>query len=198
MDQVFSAFVSGKNNRRNSSCENIPNRVYVSKKNILKRAASFGSRLSLSNPSSANSSFELISIVDAQLMQIKEQLAAFREQDTQFRERMDSLSDSVSELTSSRSSISSITDLGSLDETSKLEDPLEDQNMVGQSRVFVNGGRDRSNYIRRTTSDPSSLYNLPEEEEEAMETQRHSAYSADQAVNLYPQYNNPEEISTLF
>jgi len=173
---------------------------------MLKRAASFGSRHSLPSPSNS----ELISVVDAHLKQIKEKLAAFREQDTQFKERMDSLSDSVSELTSSRSSISSFTPsecgdsaAGSLDETSELEleDPLEANQGVGQLRAFTKSGRNCFNHMRRATSDPSSLYNhveLPEEELEAMETQRHSTYSADQAVNLYPQYNNPDEISTLF
>jgi len=139
-------------------------------------------------------------------MQIKEKLATFREQDTQFRERMESLSDSLSKLSSSRSSISSFTpsecsDLSlPLDETqsqSKLEEP-EDP-LAEEQTVFIKcGNKDRFN-VRRATSDPSLLYShieLPEEE--AMEAQRYSTYSTDQAVNLYPQYDNPEEISTLF
>ena len=157
---------------------------------------------------------ELVNAVDSQLMQIKEELAAFRQQDTQFRERMDSLSGSVSELTSSRSSLSSFTpsecsDLGSLDElASEDEEGFEQQTpqAVGQRVLALT--RDKL-YNRppvrcfhlRQSSDPSSLHShieLPEEETKAMETQRCSTYSADQAVNLYPQYNNPEEISTLF
>jgi len=153
--------------------------------------------------------------MDAQLMQIKEKLAAFRDQDTQFRERMDSLNDSVSELTSSLSSLapSECSDLGSLDEVYEEEEEKLEQQTAGQrkgQRALVKGNRRnyfkrpptvRCHYMRRATSDPSLLYShieLPEEEEEAMEMQRHSTYSADQAINLYPQYNNPEQISTLF
>jgi len=153
--------------------------------------------------------------VDAQLMQIKEKLAAFRDQDTQFRERLDSLNDSVSELTSSRSSLSSFTpsecsDLDSLDEVYEEEEESEHQIAAGQSKglkqLATKGHRNRPRVrchqpMRRATSYPSSLYGhikLPEEEEEAMKAQRHSTYSADQAINLYPIYDNPEEISTLF
>ena len=113
MDHLLSSFVSRRfssNNRprqnstsSSASCDNVvPD---ISKKRMLKRAASFGSRHSLPSPSNS----ELISVVDAHLKQIREKLAGFREQDTQFKERMDWLSDSLSELTSSRSSISSFT-----------------------------------------------------------------------------------------
>ena len=151
---------------------------------------------------------ELVNVVDEQLMQIREKLASFRQQDTQFRERMDSLSGSVSELTSSRSSLSSFTpseysDLGSLDEASEGEEEFQPQT-VGRLKASVtdhfNGLPVRCFHMRQS-SDPSSLHSyieLSEEETEAMETQRHSTYSADQAINLYPQYNKPEEISTLF
>jgi len=151
-------------------------------------------------------------------MQIKEKLAEFRDQDTQFRERMDSLNESVSEITSSRSSLSSLTpsecsDLVSLDEVHEEEEEFQRQIAAEQSkglqrtklvkcgRNHFNRPRVRSHYMRRATSYPNSLYGhleLPEEEEETMEVQRHSTYSADQAINLYPQYDNPEEISTLF
>jgi len=190
--------------RQNSSCDNIPDQVCVSKKRMLKRAASFCGRNLLSSAESSASNSELINIVDAQLMQIKEKLAAFREQDTKFRERMDLLSDSVSELSSSRSSISSFTpsdcsNLGSLDEAQR-ELPEEENSLEKQTVAFFKGSRDRFNYMRRATSDPSSLYShieLPEEE--TMETERpHSTCSTNQAVNVYPQYNNPDEISTLF
>ena len=169
----------------------------------------------------SKSNSELVDVVDAQLMQIREKLATFREQDSQFRERMDSLSNSVSELTS-RSSLSSFTpsecsDLGSLDEASEEEEEFDEQT-IGQKafsdepprllrlptvRVTGKGYLHRRPAVKcfhtRQASDPSSMQShkeLPEEEE--METQRYSTYSADQAINLYPQYNNAEEISTLF
>ena len=223
MDHLFSAFVSRRTSSDNrqslgqsSSCGDIrPHPVYIS---LLKRA-SFGNRhlpSSVTSDSTRNS--ELISVVDAQLMQIRAKLASFREQDTQFRERMDSLNDSVSEL-ASRSSLSSFTpsecsDLGSLDEASQEEEEFEQtvgRQSEGYLRASVIGSRHHFNrpenrplsarcfHIRRATSDPSSMQShieLPEEE--AMETQRHSTYSADQSTNLYPQYDNPEEISTLF
>ena len=120
---------------------------------------------------------------------------------------MNSLSDSVSELTS-RSSISSFppsecSDLSSLDEVQSCgEDEGDEIGYKQQLRTLVKSGNRpplRSFHMRRTTSDSSSMYRhveLPEEEE--MEMQRHSTYSADQAINLYPQYTHPEEISTLF
>ena len=195
----------GSNSRsRQNSCDNIPDQVCVSKKKMLKRAASFCGRHLLSSAGSSASNSELINIVDAQLMQIKEKLAAFREQDTQFRERMNSLSDSVSELSSSRSSLSSFTpsdcsDLGSLDEAQRTELPEEENSLEEQTVPFFKGSRDLFNYIRRATSDPSSLYSHKElPEEEAMETERPHSTSTDQAVIVYPQYNNPDEISTLF
>ena len=211
MDHLFSAFVSRRTSR--NGCGNIADPVYVSKKRTLKGAASFGSRHSPSNTSlDRTRNSEIISVVDAQLMQIKEKLAAFREQDNEFRERMGSLSDSVSELTSSRSSLSSFTpsecsDLDSVNEASEEEEKPEQQT-VDRQRAFVKSGRDhftrlsaRCFHMRRAASDPSSMHShieLPEEEAEAVETQRHSTYSADQATNLYPQYDNPEKISTLF
>ena len=211
MENLFSAFMSRRsscNNRYNSSSGDISDPLKKEK-----RRTSFGSRSGTSSDRTSNS--DLISAVDAQLMQIKEKLAAFRDQDTQFRERMDSLNDSVSELTSSRSSLSSFTpsecsDLDSLDEVYEEEEEFEHQIAAGQSKglkLATKGGRNRPRVrchqpMRRATSYPSSLYGhieAPcEEEEEAMETQRHSTYSADQAINLYPKYDNPEEISTLF
>ena len=237
MDHLFNAFVTRRTStdqRQNYSCGDIPD-LYIPKKKTLKRASS-GSRHSPPSPSPLSNSMsmdrvksksnsELVNVVDAQLMQIREKLAAFREQDTQFRERMDSLSNSVSELTSrsSRSSLSSFTpsecsDLGSLDEASEEEEEFEQQT-VGQKafseepprllrlptvRVTGRGYLHRRPaavrcFHTRQASDPSSMQShieLPEEE--AIETQRYSTYSADQAINLYPQYNNAEEISTLF
>jgi len=168
----------------------------------------------------SKSNSELVNDVDYQLAQIREKLAMMREQDLQFRERMDSLSTSVSEI-ASRSSLSSFTpsecsDLGSLDEASE-EEEYEEEQTIGQ-RTFSNERLLRIPTIRvtgrphfnrppikcvhmRQSSDPSSMYShpeLPEENAEAFETQRHSTYSADQAMCLYPQYNNAEEISTLF
>lgn len=167
--------------------------------------------------SSSNS--ELVDDVDYQLTQIREKLAMMREQDLQFRERMESLSTSVSEL-ASRSSLSSFTssecsDLGSLDEVSE-EEEWEEEQTIGQ-RTFSNERLLRIPTIRvtgrqfnrpplkclhtRQSSDPSSMYShreLPEENEAAIDTQRHSTYSADQAMCLYPQYSNADEISTLF
>ena len=216
MDHLFSAFVSRRTSsdyRQRSSCGDIrPHPVYIS---LLKRV-SFGTNRHLPSTATSDSTrnSELISVVDAQLMQIRAKLASFREQDTQFRERMDSLNDSVSEL-ASRSSLSSFTpsecsDLGSLDEASQEEEEFEQtvgRQSEGYLRASVIGSRHHFNrplsarcfHIRRAASDPSSMQSHIElAEEEAMETQRHSTYSADQSTNLYPQYNNPEEISTLF
>ena len=179
-------------------------------KRTLKRA-SFGSRQSPSSPRTMNNS-ELASVVDEQLMQIRQKLAEFREQDTHFRERIDSLTGSVSEI-ASRSSQSSFTpsecsDLDSLDEFSEEEEEIEQT--VGQKafskqpppllriptiKVIDVGNRSTNCFHMRQSSDPSSLHNhieLPKEE--VMETRRHSSYSADQ---VYPQYDNPEEIRTL-
>ena len=166
----------------------------------------------------SRSNEELVDNVDHQLTQIREKLAMMREQDLRFRERMDSLSSSVSEL-ASRSSLSSFTssecsDLGSLDEVSEGEE-CEEQT-IGQ-RKFSNerllrfptirvSGRPHFNRLpvkcahTRQSSDPSSMYSHPElpEENTAKEAQRHSTYSADQAMCLYPQYANAEEISTVF
>jgi len=234
MDHFFSAFTPRRrtytsDSRQNSSCSDIPD-LYISKKKPVKRQSS-GSKHTPPSPSplsnslsmdreKSKSNYELVNVMDEQLMQIREKLAAFREQDSQFRERMDSLSSSVSELTS-RSSLSSFTpsecsDLGSLDEASEEEEGFE-QLTVGQKAfsdepprllriptVRVTGrGHYRRPAVRcyhtRQASDPSSMQShieLPEEE--AMESQRYSTYSADQAMNLYPQYNNSEEISTLF
>jgi len=210
MENLFSAFVSRRysNDSQNSRSDDTDQPCTILKKRTWHRRPSFGRR------SSTNSDpIKLISIVDAQLMQIKEKLAAFRDQDTQFRERMDSLNDSVSQLTSSQSSFtpSECSDLGSLDEVYEEEEEELKQQTAGQSkgkRALVKGNRNhfnqppavRCHYMRRATSDPSLLYShieLPEEDE-TMEIQRHSTYSADQAINLYPQYDNPEEISTLF
>ena len=166
----------------------------------------------------SRSNDELVNDVDCQLTQIREKLAMMREQDLQFRDRMDSLSSSVSEL-ASRSSLSSFTssecsDLGSLDEVSE-EEECEEEQTIGQ-RTFSNERllriptiRGRPQFSRlpikcihtRQSSDPSSMYShpeLPEENAEATNSQRHSTYSADQAMCLYPQYNNSEEISTMF
>ena len=224
MDHLFNALMSrrastGTINRQNSSCEDIPD-LYT-KKRMLKRA-SFGSRQSLPSPSSnrAKSNSELVNVVDEQLMQIREKLAAFRQQDIQLRDRMDSLNDSVSEL-ASRSSISSspseCSDLDSLDEVSEEEEEFEQQTL-GQKEFSDEPPRllriptvkvtSSSRFNRppvgcfhiRQSSDPSSLHShieLPKEEE-MPEVRRHSTYSADQTINLYPQYNSPEEISTLF
>lgn len=168
----------------------------------------------------SRSNDELVDDVDYQLTQIREKLAMMREQDMQFRERMDSLSSSVSEL-ASRSSLSSFTssecsDLGSLDEVSE-EEEYEEEQTIGQ-RKFSNerllriptirvSGRPHFNRLPvkfvhvRQSSDPSSMYShpeLPEENAAVVEAQRHSTYSADQAMCLYPQYSNAEEISTTF
>ena len=166
----------------------------------------------------SRSNDELVSDVDCQLTQIREKLAMMREQDVQFRDRMDSLSSSVSEL-ASRSSLSSFTssecsDLGSLDEVSE-EEEYEEELTIGQRTfsserlVRIPTIRGRPQFSRlpikcihtRQSSDPSPMYShpeLPEENSEAANTQRHSTYSADQAMCLYPQYNNAEEISTMF
>lgn len=166
----------------------------------------------------SRSNDELVDDVDYQLAQIREKLALMREQDFQFRERIDSLSTSVSEL-ASRSSLSSFTssecsDLGSLDEVSE-EEECEEELTIGQ-RKFSNERllriptiRGRPQFTRlpvkcthtRQSSDPSSMYShpeLPEENAAANEIQRHSTYSADPAMCLYPQYSNTEEISTMF
>ena len=211
MDHLFNALMarrgnSGDNRRPNSSCSDIPD-LYISKKRALKRA-SFSSRHSPPSPNSdrakSMSNSELVNDVDEQLIQIRKKLAAFREQDTQFRERMNSLTGSVSELTLSRSSLSSFTpsecsDLGSLDEVS--EDEESEQQTVGQG-VFVSDKFNQPparNFHMRQLSDPlHSHAELPEKEAEELETQRHSTNSANQAISGYLQYNNPEEISTLF
>ena len=149
--------------------------------------------------------------MDAQLMQIKEKLAAFREQDIEFRERIDSLNDSVSEL-ASRSSLSSFTpsecsDLDSLEEASDKEFEQQTARVcIPTVQIIVTGCRDLNHFnhplvrgfqMRRAISDPNSIMmheHLVEKEVEVMETRRHSSYSA----NHYPQYDNPEDISTLF
>ena len=211
MDHLFSAFMlrrTRSNSKQNSSCGDIPD-LYVSKKRMLKRA-SFDSRYSPSSPSSdrakSMSSSELINVVDAQLMQIREKLAAFRQQDTQFRERMNSLNGSVSEL-ASQSSVSSFTpsecsDLGSLDEVSETEEEEFKQQRTAKQRALLTDDRDHFNrppikcfhHIRQLqSSDPNLMHShMKLSEEKAV------PYSADQVINLYPQYNNPEEISTLF
>ena len=196
----------------------------ISKKRRTLKRALFGSRLSPPNPSSnrvsnrAKSNSELVNVLDAQLMQIREKLAAFREQDTEFRERMDSLNGSVSEL-ASRSSLSSFTpsECSDLDEAMREEVEEFEQQTAGQREqpeqllsiptVMITGCRNHFNqplvtcfHMRRVTSDPNCTMmqdhvDLPEEEAEAMETRRHSSYSADR---LFPHYNNPEKISTLF
>ena len=223
MDHLFNTFMSRRTSSesRRSSCDSIPD-LYTSKKRILKRL-SFGSRQSPSIPSLSSS--ELVNVVDEQLLQIKEKLAEFREQDNYIRERMDSLSDSMSELSSSRSSLSSYTpsecsDLDSLDEVSEEEEE-SDSEYVGQKAfsseprlhriptVRLAGGRNQSpiKYCHmRQCSDPSSLHSqteLPKEEvaaamDEVMEVRRHSTPSVVQAIDMYPQYNNPEDINTLF
>ena len=220
MDHLFNVFMSRRtsSDSRRSSCDSIPD-LYTSKKKMGKRL-SFGSRQSPSSPSLSSS--ELVNCVDEQLLQIREKLAEFREQDNYIRERMDSLSDSMSELSSSRSSLSSYTpsecsDLDSLDEVSEEEEE-SDSEYVGQRAfsselrlhriptVRLAGGRNQLpiKYCHvRQCSDPSSLHSqteLPKEEAEAMEVRRHSTPSVDQAIDMYPQkpqYNNPEDISTL-
>ena len=225
MDHLFNAFMSRRASttisRQNSSCDGIPD-LYITKKRMLKRA-SFGSRQSPISPCSDRakimSNSELVDAVDEQLMQIREKIAAFREQDTQFRERMNSLNGSVSEL-ASRSSISSspseCSDLGSLEFSE--EEELFKQQIVGEKalsdaraprllRIPTVKVASSSQFNQppvgcfhmRQSSDPSSLYShieLPKEE--AAEVRRHSTYSADQAINLYPKYNSSEEIRTLF
>ena len=210
MDHLFNAFVSRKTSRRYSSCGDKPvsNPAYVSRKSgTLKRASSGSGHSDFTK----NMNSELLYIVDEQLMQIRENLAKFREQDTQLRERMSSLSDSVSEL-ASRSSLSSFTpsecsNLSSLDELQSCGEDEGEENVFRETVEWQLTTYIKSNnqppveccHMKRTTSDPSSMCNhveLPEEEE--METQRHSTYSADQAINLYPQYTHPENISTLF
>jgi len=202
MDHLFNVFVSRNSvSTRHSSCgagDKPKKRV------TLKRALSGNDH---SNFTKNMNNSELVDSVDEQLMQIREKLAKFREQDTQLKERMNSLSDSVSEL-ASRSSLSSFTpsecsDLGSLDEVQSCgEDEGQENGRKQQLRILVKSGNQqtvRSFHMRRTTSDSSSVYRhveLPEEED--IEIQRHSTYSADQAINLYPQYPHPEEISTLF
>jgi len=221
MDHLFSAFMSrrasreSRDSRQNSSCGDIPD-LYVLKKRTVKRA-SFGSRYLVTSQNSdcvkSMSNSELINVVDTQLMQIREKLAAFREQDTELRERVNLLGGSVSELTSSRrSSLSNYTpsecsDLGSLDEATigDEEEEFEQQYpvIVGQ----IEADKDHFNrppvrcFHMRQSSYPSSMYGQIElsDEEEMWETQRHCTYSvAKQSINLYPQYSNPEEISTLF
>jgi len=147
-------------------------------------------------------------------MQIRENLAAFHNQDVQFRERMDLLSDSVSEL-ASQSSLSSFTssecsDLNSLGGASNSEGVEFDQQNLEQTNesrplptLRITECMDNFDQlpvryfnIRRAISDPSSVHiQLPEE---AMEAQRHQTHLTDNFVNGYPQYDNPQEISTLF
>jgi len=201
MDHLFNVFVSRSSvSTRHSSCGA---KDKPKKRVTLKREFS---GISHSNFTKNMNNSELVVSVDEQLMQIREKLAKFREQDTQLRERMNSLSDSVSEL-ASRSSLNSFTpsecsDLGSVDEVQSCSGEENGYKLKHQLKALVKSGNRptvRSFHMRRTTSDPSSMYRhveLPEEEE--METQRYSTYSADQAFNLYPQYTHPEEISTLF
>jgi len=204
MDHLFNALVSRRTsapcaiNEQDSSC---------TMKKMLKRAS-----FAICSRSCAKNNAELANVMDEQLMQIRERLAEFREQDSHFRERIDSLSGSVSEL-SSRSSFtpSECSDLGSMDEFSKEEEENEhslcqkasSSNFSGLSRiptVRVTGAGNSNNtpvkcFHMRQSSDPSSLYNVIQlPKEEVMETRRHSSYSADR---VYPQYDNPEEISTL-
>jgi len=209
--------MSRRDSRQNSaSCGDIPD-LYVSKKRTLKKAP-FGSRYLLTSPSpdraKSMSNSELVNVVDTQLMQIREKLAALREQDTELRDRMNSLSGSVSELTSSRSSLSNFTpsecsDLGSLDEVSNEEELEQGRPIIVGQRASVTYDRDHFNrplvrcFHMRQSSDPSPMHSQIElaipNEEEMWETPRHATtYSPDQTTNLYPQYDNPEEISTLF
>jgi len=125
MNHLFNAFTlrwGDHDIRQSRSCGDIPD-LYTLKKRSLKRAL-FGSRRSTSPSSMSNS--ELISSVDAQLMQIRDKLAAFREQDALIRERMNSLTSSVSELTS-RSSLSSPTPSECSDSSSLEDNAMQDE-----------------------------------------------------------------------
>ena len=214
MEHLFNAFVSRRTSTvsRRSSCDNAPD-LYTSKNKMVKRRISFGSRQTPSSPSLSNT--ELVNIMDEQLLQIREKLAEFREQDNYIRERMDSLSDSVSELSSRRSSLSlsstssECSDLDWLDEISEEEE--SDSENVGQEalssepRIPTVKSAARNHFRRqpvicfrkRRSSYPSSPLRSSIELSEAASpaVRRHStpAYP-----HMYPQYNNPEDISTLF
>jgi len=152
------------------------------------------------------SNSELVNVVDAQLIQIREKLATLREQDIEFRERMDLLSDSVSELASQSSLSSSDLNWGDEEKEEFEQGPREFSNEICIPTVKVTSCGDHFNQplercfqMRRAISDPTSIHirhvELPKEEAAA---QNHCRYPADQNIHLYPQYNNPEEISTLF
>lgn len=209
MDHSFNVVVakrhpSGSDIRRNSSCGDIQDLSIQSKKRRSLKRASFSSRPSSANLNSDRtkrmSNSELVDVVDEQLMQIRENLAAFRQQDTRLRERIDSLSGSVNELSSSRSSLSSCapsecSDLGSLDEVNE-EDEQTTTGQVKDTKEHLNRSTVLSFHVRQS-SDPSSIQSHEDKAEAIIKAQRCSTYS-DQAINLYPQYNNPENISTLF
>ena len=223
---LFSAFLPRRSsdNRQSSSCGDIPD-LYISKSISKKRHSDNGALLPPSDRAKSTSNSELVNVVDEQLMEIREKLAAFRDQDTQFRERINLLSNSVGELVSARSSLDSFTpseysDLDSLDEASKEKEEFQQQTLGQRTfsdeppellrcipTVRVIGCRDHFNQpfagcfqMRRATSDPISIHSQIAENAGTTETtQMRSTYSAE-AIHrhLYPQYNNPEEISTLF
>ena len=227
MDHLFSAFMSKRassDSRQYSSCGDIPD-LYTKKKRPQKGALFSDNRPT--SPSSDRhvakcmSNSELVNIVDAQLIQIRERLATLREQDIEFRERMDLLSDSVSELASQSSlssfSLSDCSDLDWLDEASEEKEESEQQTAGPRTlsnepqllcipTVRVTNYGDHFNqpleicfHMRRAISDPTSIHKRHVELlKEELATQSHCGYSADQTINLYPQYNNPEEMSTLF
>ena len=215
MDHLSSGFISRQtrdNKLKSSSCGDIPGLYTSKKRSVLKqlKPATFRRNSRSDHALKSKSNSELINIVDEQLMQIRENLAAFRNQDVQFRERIDLLSDSVSEL-ASQSSLSSFTssecsDLNSLGGASNSEDEELDQGNEPRPLPTVRVTECMDDFdqppvrcfsMRRAISDPSSVHiQLPEQ---AMEAQRRRTHLADQATdNLYTQYNNPLEISTLF
>ena len=170
MDHLFNASMSKRvgfgSRKYSASCGDIPAAVLyttAAKKRSLKGAL-FNTDGRPSSPSSGHakrmskkgmSNSELVNVVDAQLIQIREKLATLREQDIEFRER--SCGDHFNQ-------------------------PLE--------RCF---------HMRRAISDPTSIHiHRVELSKEEAATQNHCRYPADHAIHLYPQYNNPEDISTLF
>jgi len=228
MDHLFSAFLprwTSHNTKQNASCGDIPdlfNSTQAAKKHHNGALEGFDNKYSVTTSLDrvkSMSNTDLVNDVDEQLMQIKEKLSAFREQDNQFRERIKLLSNSVNEL-SSRSSLNSFTpseysNLDSMDEASNGGEEFEQQTTRAFSieppkllripTVRVTGCRDHFNqssvgcfHMRRATSDPISIHSLLSEEAQTIETTQLRSSHSTEAINLYPQYNNTKETSTLF
>ena len=228
MDHLFSAFLprwTSHNSKQNASCGDIPDlfNSTQAKKRHGGTLEGFDNEYSLTTSldrAKSMSNTDLANDVDEQLMQIKEKLSAFREQDNQFRERIKLLSNSVTEL-SSRSSLNSFTpseysNLDSMDEASNGGEEFEQQTTRAFSNepskllrvptVRVTGCGDHFKrqssvgcfHMRRATSDPISIHSLLSEEAQTIETTQLRSSRSTEAINLYPQYDNTKEISTLF